>query len=223
MGRTDSQKAVVDALRALRVARARRLAEQLECSTKTIRRALASVGYFTSINHNGAFITLREMPQFDQQGLWSYESVRFSKHGNLPQTIQQIARQAAAGATVQELEQLVGTRVHNHVSQLLRKGQLSRFFVGRNVVYAAADPRRQASQQQARQAMQPEPTVVVPALDLPPGLDALRVIQVLVDLLQRPEASIAAIARGLQARRVDVRAEQVRQILDFYRLKKTTR
>jgi hypothetical protein len=70
--------------------------------------------------------------------------------------------------------------------------------------------------------MQPKPATVAPAVDLPPGLDALRVIQVLVDLLQKPEASVAAIARGLQARRVDVRAQQVRQILDFYGLKETT-
>jgi DNA-binding GntR family transcriptional regulator len=97
VGRTDSQRAVLDTLRSLRVAEARRLAEQLECSTKTIRRALASIGYFTGINHNGTFVTLREVPQFDQQGLWSFDAVRFSKHGNLPQTIQQPVRQAAAG------------------------------------------------------------------------------------------------------------------------------
>lgn len=204
------------------VANTTRLAEQLECSTKTIRRALASVGYFTSINHNGAFVTLQDVPQFDQHGLWSHESVRFSKHGNLPETIRGIVEQATAGVTVQELEQLVGTRVHNHVSRLLRQQKLARFLLGRKVVYLAVAPRRQKIQQQARKRLQPEPVPTVPATEFPPGLDAMKVIHVLVRLLQKPDASMASIARGLQARDIDVRADQIRQILDFYRLKKTT-
>jgi len=41
--------------------------------------------------------------------------------------------------------------------------------------------------------------------------------------LEKPEAGVASVARGLQARGVAVGAEQVRQILDFYGLKKTKR
>ena len=59
--------------------------------------------------------------------------------------------------------------------------------------------------------------------DLPPGLDALTVIGVLVRLLEAPEASGASVARTLQVRGRTVRAEQVRQIIAFYGLKKSTR
>ena len=57
---------------------------------------------------------------------------------------------------------------------------------------------------------------------LPPGLDAVTVIHVLLRLLETPKASVASVARQLQARKLAVRANQIRQILDFYGLKKTT-
>jgi hypothetical protein len=53
-------------------------------------------------------------------------------------------------------------------------------------------------------------------------MDAVTVIHVLVRLLQTPEASVASVARTLQARQLAVRADQIREILDFYGLKKTT-
>jgi hypothetical protein len=53
-------------------------------------------------------------------------------------------------------------------------------------------------------------------------LDAVTVIRVLVRLLERPNASVASVARTLQARNVAIHADQIRQILDFYGLKKTT-
>lgn len=220
---TGTHSQIVRQLRQDRVAKWRALAEQLECSTKTVQRALAKVGYFSSINHNATFVTLKEVPRFDQYGLWTYQTVHFSEHGNLPQTLRRIVEQAPAGCTVEELEELVGTRVHNHVSRLLHEGKLNRFFQGRKVVYLAADRRRREAQQKVRWQTEPQQARAVHEMDLPPGLDAVTVIRVLVRLLDVPEASVASVARWLQARNLAVRAEQIRQILDFYGLKKTTR
>jgi len=220
---TGTESQIVRQLRRGRIAKWRALAEQLECSTKTVQRALAKVGYFSSINCNGTFVTLEDVPLFDQHGLCTYETVHFSKHGNLPQTLRQIVEQAPAGCTVEELEQLVGTRVHNHVSRLLREGKLSRFLQGRKVVYLAAGLRRQEAQQQVRCQAELEQAPAVHDMDLPPGLDAVTVIRVLVRLLDAPQASVASVARWLQAHNVAVRADQIRQILHFYGLKKTTR
>jgi hypothetical protein len=222
MGLTTTQSQIVERLQRQRVAEWRRLAEQLDCSTKTVQRALAKVGYFSSINYNATFVTLKEVPRFDQRGLWTYKTVHFSKHGNLPETLRRIVEQAPAGCSVQELEQLVGTRVHNHVSRLLRERRLSRCFEGRKVVYLAAAPRRRKAQQQLREEAERQQVAVVHDTDLPAGLDAVTVIRVLVRLLETPGASVASVARGLQARKFAIRADQIRRILDFYGLKKTT-
>jgi hypothetical protein len=220
---TATERRILRQLRRERVARWTQLAQQADCSTKTVQRALAKVGYFNSINYNATFVTLQEVPQFDRHGLWTHHGVRFSQRGNLPETVRRIVEQAPAGCTVQELEQLVGTRVHNHVSRLLRDGKLDRFFPGRNVVYLAADSRRRNTQQQVRCEAEPHPIPTVCEKDLPAGLDAITVIHVLVRLLERPKDSVASVARTLQARQFAVRAHQIRQILDFYGLKKTTR
>ncbi|MCU0871793.1 MAG: hypothetical protein MUE50_05565 [Pirellulaceae bacterium] len=90
-------------------------------------------------------------------------------------------------------------------------------------MYLATERRRQEAQQQSRRQAESQPVPTVPPSDVPPGLDAVTVIHVLRRLLETPEASVASVARALQARKVLVRADQIRLILDFYGLKKTTR
>jgi len=219
---TPIQSQIIQQLRRDRIAKWRALAAQLDCSTKTVQRALAKVGYFNSINLNATFVTLKGVPRFDQHGLWTHQNVHFSEHGNLPQTLRRVVELAPAGCTVKELEELVGTRGHNHVSRLLHEGKLTRFFLGRKVVYLAADRRRRETQQKVRWQTEPRQARAVHDTDLPPGLDAVTVIRVLVRLLDAPNASVASVARWLQARDLPVGADQVRQILEFYGLKKTT-
>ena len=47
----------------------------------TVFRKLKELSYRTSYSHRGSFYTLDEIVTFDQQGLWSFDSVWFSRHG----------------------------------------------------------------------------------------------------------------------------------------------
>jgi hypothetical protein len=226
MDLTASEAQVIARLRTVRVAQLRQLAAQLELSSKTVQRALLKAGYFTSINHNARFVTLKEVPQFDRLGLWSFKEVHFSKHGNLRQTLVKVIEDSPAGCTLLELEGYVGTRAHNHVSQLIREGKAQRFFWSRNAVYVSAHPERAKQQESRRRTAEPAAPAAATAKAstlLPPGFDFASVIRVLVRLLETPDASLASVARSLQARQVSIRADQIRDILDFYGLKKTTR
>ena len=90
--------------------------------------------------------------------------------------------------------------------------------------FVLLDPQRQAKQWAFRQPeIAPVRGTDQPRLDVPPGLESVTVIRVLVRLLEAPEASRASVARWLKARSIDVRADQFRHILDFYGLKQTTR
>lgn len=218
---TQTEVQIVRQLKRSRVAKWADLADQLDCSRKTVQRALAKAGYVCSINANGAFVTLQETAHFNHHGLWTYRSVRFSRYGNLAQTLRRLVEESPAGFTMAELEDLVGTRVHNHISRLIRQGALDRFFLGRRVVYVAADPRHRDEQRQRRLQQHAAAMPAAREVDVPPGLDAVTVIQVLLRLLETPEASVASIARSLQARKLSIRAHQIRRILDFYGLKKT--
>lgn len=227
MDLTFHESQVVASLKHARVAQMAKLATQLDLSTKTVQRALAKAGYFTSINQNSMFVTLKDVPQFDELGLWHFKKVHFSKHGSLRATLAQLIKQAPTGCTLQELEQCVGTRAHNHVSQLVREGTVNRCLLGKHAVYVSARSRQARLQEVRRRAAEPQSaraiSAVVRATTLPVGLDAVTVIRVLVRLLESADASAASVARSLQARRVQIHANHVRQILDFYGLKKTTR
>ncbi len=63
------------------------LNNQMMVSEITIRRKLKKLGAITSYNKNGRFYTLPHIPKFDINGHWCHKDVRFSKHGNLTQTI----------------------------------------------------------------------------------------------------------------------------------------
>lgn len=224
MSLTLAEQLIVDRLKQRRVEKFSRLADACHLSTKTVQRALAKVEHLTSVNRNAAYVALKETARFDDWGLWKIRKTCFSKHGNLPQTIQALVERASGGCTLKELEQLLETRVHNHVSHLLHDERLARCSLGRHAVYLASNPQRRTEQWTARQQEVASIRAADrPRLGVPPGLDAVTVIRVLVRLLEVPEASLASVARWLQARQVDVRADQIRQILDFYGLKKTNR
>jgi hypothetical protein len=223
---TPHESQVVQLLRQRQVAAYAELAQQLNVSSKTVQRALGKAGAYASLNANSAYATLKSTPRFDRRGLWRYEQLRFSRHGDLPHTIRALIEQSRQGCTVEELQQWVGTRVHNHVGLLLLRGEIRRFLVGHHAVYTSADPAQQQQQQAARQPSA-EAEVWKPAIHeapaLPPGMKAMDLIHLLLEMLRRPAASPASLAKSLQARGVAVHAKEVHAAMAFYGLKKTTR
>jgi hypothetical protein len=83
------------------------LIQHLQCSTITVRRRLKKWGTFTSINQNGRYYTLPQVPEFDKNGLWRYQAVLFSTHGNLKQTIIELIRRSQAGLSAVDIAQII--------------------------------------------------------------------------------------------------------------------
>ena len=52
----------------------------------TVFRKLRELDYCTSYSHRGRFYTLRELAEFDENGLWWIRSVGFSSRGTLVAT-----------------------------------------------------------------------------------------------------------------------------------------
>jgi hypothetical protein len=220
MPRADD--ALVRALEESGVARQADLADLLHLSPKSLQRRLRHVAHLRSLNHNAAFLTLASTPRFDQFGLWAPDGVCFSRHGGLTDTLRSLIDLSPDGQTRQQLQALVLTTVHNHLSRLLRQQAISSFVLDRLTVYASADRQRCRQQEAARR---PPPPAPADATRLPPGLDALAVLRVLLRRLQAPDASAASVAKSLQAQRLAVTAGQVRLVSSFYGLEKkdTTR
>lgn len=218
---------VIGLLRQRTVASFASLEKQLRVSRRTVRRALKRHGYLSSCNQNGAYVTLRETPDFTPEGLWRHHKACFSSHGTLLQTIRALVEASPAGKTVAELEEQLQTRVHNQLSWLLDQAELKRGSVGRHAVYLSHDSARAAAQQQQRQ-QQPaaEPTAAASraaaSRRCPEGMTAETVIRVLVQMIDTPKASPASLAKKLRSQGLALQAQHVRRVIEFYSLEKKT-
>jgi len=69
----------------------------------TVFRKLKELSYRSSYSHRGRYYTLDEIPQFDPQGLWSFQEVWFSRWGNLVTTLETLVSASPQGYFTKEL------------------------------------------------------------------------------------------------------------------------
>src|SRR5437879_1753225 len=70
----------------------------------TIFRLLGKADGISSYSDRGKYYTLRSIPSFDAHGLWQCRKVRFSRFGNLLQTLKVLVERSACGYTAQQLQ-----------------------------------------------------------------------------------------------------------------------
>jgi hypothetical protein len=83
------------------------LVDLLQFSVITARRRLKKWKTYTSFNNNGRYYTLPDVPEFDRNGIWKYQTILFSRYGNLKQTIIQLVTQSKAGLSAREIAEIV--------------------------------------------------------------------------------------------------------------------
>lgn len=186
-------------------------------SRMSVFRRLSVLGYLSSYSHAGRYFTLRDIPQFDRDGLWRYQGVCFSRDGSLKATVERLVEQSEAGRTHPELHARLQVRVHNTLLDLVEGRRIGRETWRGQFLYVSAHPARAESQLILRQQ---QPAGPVPS---PPESPAAVVIEVLLDLVQsarvRPDAD--RVAERLAARGLPVTVDQVEAIFSRYGLKKT--
>jgi hypothetical protein len=119
-------------------------------STMTVFRKLAALGYRSSYSHRGKFYTLEDIPQFDEQGLWSHHSVWFSRYGNLIETAREFVEESPQGYTVAELEGLLHVECKAALLKLCQAKRLGRQKLRGLYVYYSAHAAQQRMQRAAR-------------------------------------------------------------------------
>lgn len=198
------------------------LRRALGASASTVFRVLARVGYLTSYSHAGKYYTLRSVPSFDTHGLWFCGEIRFSTQGTLRATLVFLVRQAPAGHTHEELEALVGLRVHDTLRSLVETHQLGREQVAAVYVYVDTDPRRAAVQLDGRRATM-VPKISPPRSAEPQGgLDLARMVEVLLAVIHHPRHDVDRLVAHLGAKGIVVTAEEVQEVFTRYHVKKKT-
>ncbi len=189
-----------------------KLTPLLQCSVITVRRRLKKWGTFTSINQNGRYYTLPEIPEFDDNGLWKYQLVLFSKHGNLKQTIIELIKMSEAGLSASDISRIIEIpSSSSYFSQLKQFDEIRREKHQSRFIYFSGESSRY-QQQKSKIAEQDDgwwPT------------DA-QAVQILICMIKNPgiEVERLAIESAPQGKRFDPTA--VKHFLRSHDLLKKT-
>lgn len=190
------------------------VARLLGNSAVTARRRLRQWNAYTSINRNGRYYVLPEVAMFEDNGLWNYNQIYFSKHGNLRMTIMQLIKQSPAGLTAQQIGGFVGIRANSSflagfrdVSEVCREKYRGRFvyFFNQEDIYV--------EQKKSREAL------MLRSASLPSDADA---VLILVDRIKYPDASIEQCARRLRKRIKHIDTTAIHALLDYHGVVKKT-
>lgn len=102
------QTDVIKTIHRIKVLTIDELSNMLASSVITARRYLKRWKALSSFNHNGRYYTLPGIPRFDHHGIWRYQTILFSKYGNLKQTMIHLVSQSESGLSAREIAQIVG-------------------------------------------------------------------------------------------------------------------
>src|ERR1019366_1159136 len=119
----------------------------------TVFRKLKELSYRSSYSHRGRYYTVDEIPQFDPQGLWSFQAVWFSRWGNLVTTLETLVNAAPQGYFARELQQLLHVEVKDALLQLVEQRRIARQQVTGLFLYCSQDAALRRRQVLARQAL----------------------------------------------------------------------
>lgn len=185
------------------------LVRLLKCSVITARRRLKKWQTYTSINKNGRYYTLPRIPVFDQNGLWKYQTVIFSKHGNLKQTIVALITGSPKGLSAVDIGRLVDLVPNSSfLSQFKDVPGVKREKHQGRYIYLSDSGEIYTRQKQQW------PTIVFPT-------DAQAVV-ILVQLIKYPDISIEQLSERVSGQGQSVEPETIRSFLQFHDLLKKT-
>ena len=185
------------------------LVKLLNCSVITARRQLKKWRTYTSINHNGRYYTLPQIPVFDKNGLWKYQTILFSNHGNLKQTIVALIKDSQKGLSAVQVAEIVGFAPNSsflsqfkNVPGVKREKHQGRFIYlsDRSGIY---------TKQKQRWTTNAFPT------------DAQAVV-ILVELIKHPDIGIEQLSKHVSDQGQSVEPAIIRRFLQFHDLLKKT-
>ncbi len=120
----------------------------------TIFRKLKELSYLRSYSHRGKYYTLPQVARFDEQGLWFYRNVHFSRQGSLLSTIEYFVRHSMAGYFEHELENQLQVCVRTAVLKLFKENRIWREKVSGRYLYCSSEKKVGKGQFTARKKQQ---------------------------------------------------------------------
>ena len=186
-------------------------------SHMSVFRRMKPLGYLTSYTHRSSFYTLRDIPRFDEFGLWFYGNVGFCQAGTAKAAVKELVDKSEAGRTQQELQNILRVRVQNALLDHARAKRIERKALGkRNWLYLSANASCAAKQWAQRLAQKKRVALLIGPLT------AAMTIEVLAEVLQSCRVIVTPeqVVRRLHHQSISVPLEHVQWVFERYELGK---
>jgi hypothetical protein len=180
-------------------------------SSATVHRYLKKWEALNSFNYNGRYYVLRYVPRFDEFGLWNYEGIRFSRFGNLTETIIGLIENSGSGMLASELSVLLGNEVHPFLARILAKGCLTRLKQRGGHIYFSSTPGVREAQ---------EKSLLDKKCSVAAQLSLEKAVAILIEKIKNPELEAYGLAALLRSRGIALREQDVYGFLCLHGLAK---
>ena len=186
-------------------------------SHMTIFRRLRKLNYLSSYTHAGRHYTLYDIPQFNQDGLWHYKNISFSQRGSLKNTVMYLVNKSGAGTIHSELEKYLRVRVQNTLLDLVNTGQINRKRIKGHFLYTSIVLKQSKEQTERRHELK------VDGVEFSEQLPSWVVIEILAEVIRWTgrELNASEITSRLRERGMMLKVNQVKNVFEQYKLKKT--
>jgi hypothetical protein len=182
-------------------------------SRMTAYRYLKKLDYLSSYTHARQFYTLKNIPEFDKDGLWYFGDIGFSKHGTLMETVVHLIDHSKTGKTSSDLEKQQRVYVQNALLSLVKSKKIIREQQDGVYVYLSADVETSHRQMERRNQKGPRKR-------LPEWIVFEILIEIIRSLAEKPD--IDAVATHLSKRGSLITRSQVEQVFEEHDLEKKT-
>lgn len=180
----------------------------MNCSVPSAHKKLKQWDVFTSYNKNARYYALPGVPEFDDNGMWVYKQIRFSKHGNLRQTLIHTITHSEAGLDGAQIEQLIGLPSKSFLSQFRNTPELRREKHQGRYVYFSAD-------QQVYDRQRDQRLKLIRDAKMPSAMEA---VLILAEIIKHQDWDIDRIVASLKKQHYPVTPPMVQNLLDTHKL-----
>lgn len=219
MPKINAQKKIENFIKSRRIVEMRDLFEVVQSTSRmTVFRRLSGIAYLCSYSHAGRYYTHKDIPQFNMDGLWFYDSVGFSQNGSLKKTVNFLVHSSDVGRFHSDLERQLRVRVHNVLLDLVKSGQIDRMKFAGQYLYLSTDEARRKKQLEKRDKLSAQ------LRGVPVVISELMVIEILAELVRQSERHPHAeqVASALAIRGLAIAENDVAAVFDHYDIEKKT-
>lgn len=190
-----------------------KLSKELNYSTISVRRFLKQIGYFSGFTHNSKWYTLSSLPGFDKNGLWFYDDIGFSRHGNLKENILYFINRSHQGLSAKQLAEILKTPCRPVLNHMYKSGAVDRFKNKADFIYLST-----VSEKNKRQLLRLHSQFV--EISAPQKLSAQTAVYVLVEFIKQPQASFEELSQAVAKKQVIATPTAIARLFEEHDLKK---